>query len=270
MRNTKIAATLLLAAFFTGFATGGEGDAPVVKKRKTDDIDERLAGVKREVKVIDLDTALIEVDAVLAREHEHSALVAKMAAAKAAGGEVRPLLEKGFALKREQLQALNRILKLHDSKFRGLTEQQVWDRLNDARFVDVHYRDEWLVNILDDLEEAVGINIEIDARVYKFNTVSFDFEKTSARAMLQMMADALVFKWIVRGDTLYVYRERNEVLFGPEWKRQQKRAKRAREKALREAEKEAHEEAQKAAREQAAGEGETGEKPDGGASGEDK
>ena len=101
------------------------------------------------------------------------------------------------------------------------------------------YEDEWLVNILDDLEESCKINIEIDARIYKFDTVTFDFEKTSARAMLQMMGDALLFKWMVRGDTLYVYKERHEVLFGGEWLRKKKAAFHARKKALEEAMKEA-------------------------------
>ena len=73
--------------------------------------------------------------------------------------------------------------------------------------------------------------IEMDARVYKFDSVTFDFESTSARAMLQMMADELLYKWIVRGDTLYVYKERNEVLFGQKWLRNKKRAERARKKA---------------------------------------
>ena len=56
----------------------------------------------------------------------------------------------------------------------------------------MRYEEEWLVNILDDLEESVGINIELDARIYKYDTVSFDFEQTSARAMLQMMGDGPV------------------------------------------------------------------------------
>ena len=101
------------------------------------------------------------------------------------------------------------------------------------------HQGEWLVNILDDLEEAVGINIEVDARVYKFDTVSFQFEKTSARAMLQMMGDSLLFEWIVRGDTLYVFKESHEILFGGEYLARRKRAWKARKKALAEAQLEA-------------------------------
>ncbi|MHC5052800.1 MAG: hypothetical protein ACYTGK_19600, partial [Planctomycetota bacterium] len=108
---------------------------------------------------------------------------------------------------------------------------------------DIHYNNEWLVNILDDLEDAAQINIEVDARVYKFDSVTFDFDKTSARAMLQMMGDVLLFEWIVRGDTLYVYKERHEDLFGGEWIKQKKAAWKARRKALAEAEKEAEAEA---------------------------
>ena len=71
-----------------------------------------------------------------------------------------------------------------------------------TRLDEVDYEEEWLVNILDDFEEAMQVNIEMDARIYKFDSVTFDFEKTSARAMLQMMGDTLLFEWIVRGDTL--------------------------------------------------------------------
>ena len=92
-----------------------------------------------------------------------------------------------------------------------------------------------LVNILDDMEERVGINIEVDARVYKFDTMSLEFDRTSARAMLTMMGESLLFNWIVRGDTLYVYKERHEVLFGKEWLRQKRAAWKARQQALIEA-----------------------------------
>ena len=110
---------------------------------------------------------------------------------------------------------------------------------SDARWSDVVYEQAWLVNILDDIEEAANVNIELDARIYKFDTVSFSFDKTSARAMLQMMGDTLLFRWIVRGDTIYVYKERHEILFGGKWLRQQKKAWRTRKKAIEEAAKEA-------------------------------
>jgi hypothetical protein len=57
--------------------------------------------------------------------------------------------------------------------------------------------------------------------------------------MLQIMGDLLYFQWVVRGDTLYVYRERHEVLFGGEWIRRKKAAWKARKDALEEARKEA-------------------------------
>ena len=59
------------------------------------------------------------------------------------------------------------------------------------------------------------------------------------------MADNLLFKWIIRGDTLYVYKERHEVLFDAEWLAQKRAAwkarKKAREEAARAAEKRANE-----------------------------
>ena len=75
------------------------------------------------------------------------------------------------------------------------------------------------------------------ARVYKFDSVTFSFESTSARAMLQMMGDELLYTWVVRGDTLYVFKERNEVLFGKAWVRAKKKAERARAKAEKAAKK---------------------------------
>ena len=56
-----------------------------------------------------------------------------------------------------------------------------------------------------------------------------------ARALLQMMGDELLFNWIVRGDTIYVYKERHEVLFGGEWIRKKKAAFKARQEALKKA-----------------------------------
>jgi len=139
-------------------------------------------------------------------------------------GEVKKprTLDIEALVKLAALEELNAILKLHRGKYVGLTEQEVRSRLEKKELEGVHYRDEWLVNILDDLEEEVGINVELDARVYKFDVVTFDFEKTSARAMLQTMADSLLFKWIIRGDTLYVYKEMNEVLFDEAWLKQQR------------------------------------------------
>ena len=43
----------------------------------------------------------------------------------------------------------------------------------------------------------------------------------------------------MRGDTLYVYRERNEILFGGEWIRRKKAAWKARHDAMEAARKEA-------------------------------
>jgi len=53
------------------------------------------------------------------------------------------------------------------------------------------------------------------------------------------MGDNLLFTWLVRGDTLYVFRERHEILFGGEWIRKKKAAWKARKKALDAAAKEA-------------------------------
>jgi len=226
------------SAFAAGLAWGQD------KGGNGDDYDhlslvERLKNVRREVKVIDLDTALARVPEVVASSQKHRALLDQMQTAVQAGREITPLIEKARNLKLALLEELNKILKLHKSKFRGLPEQEVWKRLKATRLQDVHYENEWLVNILDDLEEKVGINIEMDARIYKFDTVTFDFEKTSALALLQTLADGLLFKWIVRGDTLYVYKERHEILFGGAWLAQKKAAWRARKAALEKARKEA-------------------------------
>jgi len=232
---SKLIPCLLVgAAFVVGLAHGQEDEGA-----GENDLEVRLANVRREVKIIDLDTAITRVPALVQREIEYHALLEQMASENAAGKDITPLLTKGREMKLAALKDLNEILKLHRGKFTGLKEEEVWERLKNTRFRDVQYRDEWLVNILDDLEEKCQINIEVDARVYKFDTVSFDFEKTSARAMLQMMGDQLLFHWIVRGDTLYVYKERHETLFGGEWIRQKKAAWRARKKALEEAAKEA-------------------------------
>jgi hypothetical protein len=232
------ALVLIGAAFVAGLARGQDGNSST-RRGLSDDLLQKLEGVRREIKVIDLDDAIKRVPDIVRRENDHYALIVRMKEAQDAGKDITAMLEQGLKMKKATLDDLNRILKLHNSKYRGISEQEVWDRLINARFSNVNYEDEWLVNILDDLEEACKINIEIDARIYKFDTVTFDFERTSARAMLQMMGDALLFKWMVRGDTLYVYKERHEVLFGGEWLRKKKAAFHARKKALEEAMKEA-------------------------------
>lgn len=226
----------VLLAFAAGLAWGQGGDEADGEKES---LQERLKKVRREVKVIELKTAVDRVPGIVAREKEYFELVRRMEAEAKAGKDITPLLEKGRSLKLAALNELNEILRRHKGKFAGLSEQKVWERLRNARWSDVSYEEEWLVNILDDIEEAAGVNIEMDARIYKFDTVSFQFDKTSARAMLQMMADTLLFNWLVRGDTIYVYKERNEILFGGEWLRQKKKAWRERKKALEEAAKEA-------------------------------
>ena len=219
--------TVLAAALLAGFAVG-QGQS---------DVEARLKKVRREVKIIDLEKSIPAAAGLAEREKKYSELLDRMDQAARNIPESMPkLLEEARDLKIAALADLNRILKVHRGKYVGLKEAEIQERLK-TRFTGVRYRDEWLVNILDDLEEACHINIEMDARVYKFDYVSFDFESTSARAMLQMMADELLFKWVVRGDTLYVYKERNEVLFGEEWYRNKKRAERERRKAEREARK---------------------------------
>jgi very-short-patch-repair endonuclease len=243
----KVAKLLLLAAALLGGYVWGQDAAPDGKEggggdladTSLQDLAERLTKVRREIKIIDLDESLGLVPGLVARENEYAALLAQMRDAK----DVQPLLVKARELKLAQLEDANRILKLHRGKHTGLTEEQVWERLTDARFQGIHFREEWLVNILDFLEDEVGINVELDARVYKFDTVTFDFDKTSARAMLQMMGDILLFKFVVRGDTLYVFKERNEVLFGGEWIQKKKAAWKARKDALEEARKEAEKKA---------------------------
>jgi hypothetical protein len=239
-----IAATLVAAAFAGGLAWGGDDqsaeDAAARRRNRGQmDMRERLKLVRREVKRVDFETALQRIPPLVARERQYQAILDQLAAGPSGDGQYEGLLNQARDLKLAALADLNEILRIHRGKHTGLTEEQVWDRLKEARFTNVEYRDEWLVNILDDLEDSVKINIELDARVYKFDTVSFDFEKSSARAMLQIMGDALLFQYVVRGDTLYVFKERHEILFGGEWIRQKKAAWKARKEALEKARKEA-------------------------------
>jgi hypothetical protein len=236
----KAAACALIAgAFAAGLAWGQDEE----KSAEKADLEARLAEVRREVKIIDLDTSLAKVPGIVEREMAYQEVAQQIHRDERAGKDIQALLEKGRTLKLASLKDLNDILKLHRGQHVGITEEEVWARLRNARFEDFHCSNEWLVNILDDLEESAQINIEVDARVYKFDSVTFNFDKTSARAMLQMMGDVLLFEWVVRGDTLYVYKERHEELFGGEWIKQKKAAWAARRKALAEAEKEAEAEA---------------------------
>ena len=230
---------LISAAFAAGLAWGGPDEEEDTEPDLLD-LETRLSQVRREVKIISFETAMQRVPALITREKQYTKLLAEIEdLATRDPAKLKPLIERGRQLKLDALKDLNQILKLHQGKHVGLTEEQVWTRLADARFEDVSYNEEWLVNILDDLEDQVGINIEVDARIYKFDTVTFDFDKTSARAMLQIMGDNLLFTWLVRGDTLYVFRERHEILFGGEWIRKKKAAWKARKKALEAAAKEA-------------------------------
>ncbi|MHC4954396.1 MAG: hypothetical protein ACYTGZ_10955 [Planctomycetota bacterium] len=230
----QAAVALLAAAFIAGLAS-----APARGQEKGS-IEERLKEVRREVKVINLETSMPRLPALIEREKKYSLVLDQISGAALNQPELmKGLFEKARTIKLAALKDLNEILRKHKGKHVGITEKQVWERLK-TRFVGVSYEDEWLVNILDDIEEAACINVELDARVYKFDSVTFDFESSSARAMLQMMGDELFFQWIVRGDTLYVYKERNEVLFGKQWARDRKRAQKERakeEKRMREARK---------------------------------
>jgi hypothetical protein len=241
-----VSGAILFAAFATGFASG-QGEEP---EDASSGLEERLAQVRREVKHIDLTSSIGKVPALVARETAYEAVLreAHAAAGKGEGG-LPGMLEQARDMKLAALAELNEILKKHSGEHAGIAESEVWKRLHDARFANVSYRDEWLVNILDDLEGEAKVNIEMDARVYKFDTVSFHFDKTSALSMLEIMGDTLLFEWIVRGDTLYVYKENHEELFGGEWIVQKKKAWKARkdtfEAAIKEAERRALEEAER-------------------------
>ena len=220
---------LLAACFVVGIVRGqGRGD-----------VAERLKAVRREIKQIELDDAIQRLPGLLRREQDYAELLKAMQGAGGDKARYRTMLESARELKLKALDELNVILKKHKSPYTSIPEKEVWARLSNARFSDVEYDEEWLVNILDDLEERCQVNIELDARIYKFDTVTFRFDKTSARAMLQMMGDELLFNWVIRGDTIYVYKERHEVLFGGEWIRRRKAAFKARQEALKKAQAEA-------------------------------
>ncbi|MGH7163034.1 MAG: hypothetical protein ACREID_06095 [Planctomycetota bacterium] len=235
-------AAIAAAALAAGLALGQETEKPSEEERERRHAEtlEKLKLVRREVKTIDLDATIPRVAAMVAREQEYRALVARIREAATGGEEGVPqLLEQGRTMKLQALAELNDILVLHRGPHAGIEEDEVRRRLETTRLTGVRYRDEWLVNILDDLEAEAKVNIELDARVYKFDVVTFDFEKTTCLAMLQTMADNLLFKWIVRGDTLYVYQERNEVLFDDEWLAKKKAAWKARQDAAARAERDA-------------------------------
>ena len=223
-RNRIFLGALVASTLLAGWASG----------QGKPNIEERLKKVRREVKILDLKPSIARVPELVAREKKYEELLGRIEeAARNTPKRVPKLLEECRQLKLAALKDINSILKLHRGNHTGLKEAEIYERLT-TRFIGVTYDDEWLVNILDDLEEACRVNIELDARVYKFDSVTFDFESTSARAMLQIMADQLLYKWVVRGDTLYVYKERNEVLFGKKWKRNRKKARKAREAAAKE------------------------------------
>jgi len=230
MKRRTVGGFALIAACFCVGSVWGQDKG---------DLQERFKAVRREIKHIDLQDAIQHLPGLLQRENDYAALLKAM---KGAGGDkarYKTMLESARELKLKALDELNVILKRHKSAYTSISEKEVWARLAGARFSDVEYHEEWLVNILDDLEEKCQVNIELDARIYKFDTVTFQFDKTSARAMLQMMGDELLFNWVIRGDTIYVYKERHEVLFGGEWIRRKKAAFKARQDALKKAQKEA-------------------------------
>ena len=215
-----LAVALVAGGFFSGWASGQDKGS----------LEERLQKVRREVKVIDLKTSIPKIPALVKREKEYSALLEELqGAAISRPDKLTTLFERARELKLAALADLNRILRVHRGKHVDITEKEVWERLK-TRFTGVFYEEEWLVNILDDIEDGASINVELDARVYKFDSVSFQFDSTSARAMLQIMGDELEFKWVIRGDTLYVFKERNEVIFGRKYAKQRKKALKEREK----------------------------------------
>ncbi|MGQ0612739.1 MAG: hypothetical protein ACT4PV_03190 [Planctomycetaceae bacterium] len=236
--NGKRCARLLLAAgcLAAGLAFGR--DEPTEEQKAKDAAAAaKLALVRREVKQLDFDATLARLPAFIAREQEYMALVERIKeAASGDGADLTELLGRAREMKLRALPELNEILVCHRGPNAGLEEAEVRRRLDAAVFTAVRYEEEWLVNILDDLETNASINIELDARVYKFDVVSFRFERTSASAMLQTMADNLQFKWVIRGDTLYVYREMNEILFDDEWLAQKRAVWQAKQDAKRAAE----------------------------------
>ena len=223
--KTSLAIAVVTAGFLAGLAGSQDGD---------NSLEERLKQVRREVKVINLPTSIPRIPALVKREKEYVQVLDELRAAAVSPREdkletLKRLYGKARDLKLAALKDLNEILRLHRGEHVGIDEKAIWERLK-TRFAGVHYEDEWLVNILDDIEETAKINVELDARVYKFDSVSFRFDSTSARAMIQIMSDELEFKWVVRGDTLYVFKERNEVLFGRKYARQREKAHKERAK----------------------------------------
>jgi len=216
----------IAAALAIGFAWGQEETKKPSREelaRLQAEAEAKLKLVRREVKQIDLDAAVARVPGIVAREREYLALAQRIREAATGGeGDVRALLEQARTMKVAALDELNAILKVHRGKFVGLSEEDVRERFEKHEMHDLRYDEEWLVNILDDIEERAGVNIELDARVYKFDVVTYAFEKTTPRAMLRTIGDNLGIKWVIRGDTIYVYKEFHEILFDQEWLNQQR------------------------------------------------
>ena len=194
------------------------------EKRKAE-LRELQKTVRREVKQIDFEKTLAAIPTLVAREKVYMALVKTLVDTATGGqGDVKKLLLQGRTLKLATLGDLNLHLKLHRGKFVDIEEAQVRRRLSETLLDGVKYDEEWLVNILDDFEAAVQVNVEVDARVYKFDVLTYDFPKMTADTFLRSAADLLEFKYVVRGDTVYVYKEMYEVLFDETWLKEKRAA----------------------------------------------
>ena len=137
MRKATVSA-LILAAFAAGIAWGGDEKDGKEDDEAKESLQERLEKVRREVKVIELDSAMQRVPGIVQREQEYLKLVELMQADATRGKDITPLIEKGRAMKLAALGEINEILRKHKGKFAGVNEAEgrLARQLGEARVVD--------------------------------------------------------------------------------------------------------------------------------------
>lgn len=137
-----------------------------------------------------------KMDRLLKTDSEEEALAVRK--------ELAVVLEQMLDNKREMVKVTKDLLELPRSP---LSDQQIYDRLAETTFQDVHWADANFDKCMRDISREVGVPIRLHYRVVQKNKITFDFQRTRAEAVLSYLCTGFDLRYVVYDGEIIVYKK---------------------------------------------------------------
>ncbi len=139
------------------------------------------AGLDAVSKLHDLMTALVDSEKDEKKSH-------------AIRADVKGLLEDYRAGKVRMIALVDKALK---TPAPTMTDLQILQKLRDTDLLDLHWREAYFKNCIRDVSERLRIPMVLSPKVVQLNTVSADFDRSSAAGVLRWLCEGFDLQYLV-------------------------------------------------------------------------